>query len=147
MSIELQYHFDDKAIRAVEKRLLQAVSNPKKAYSEIGGYLVSQVKRRFKQGVDVNERPLIPSQRALDQGGKTLVDHGHLRDSYLAQTFSAGVTVGSGLVYAAIHHFGGLAGRKSRRVAMPARPVLGVNDQDASAIVQIMHRYIAEAAL
>ena len=40
-----------------------------------------------------------------------------------------GVEIGSALVYAAIHHFGGETGRIGHRFTLPARPVLGITDR------------------
>jgi len=44
------------------------------------------------------------------------------------------VEVGTNKVYAAIHQFGGEAGRKSKRVTIPARPYLLVQDEDIAEI-------------
>lgn len=58
--------------------------------------------------------------------GKTLIDRHHLYDSYNYQLEGSGVAVGSGKVYARIHHFGGMTGR-GERTKIVARPVLGMN--------------------
>ena len=49
------------------------------------------------------------------------------------------VEVGSNVVYAAIHQFGGRAG-KGRRARVPARPYLGIDERDRDAIVRIVTR-------
>lgn len=64
-----------------------------------------------------------PSQRALAAGGKTLVDTGTLQNSLSVSASRDEVSVGSNMVYAAIHQLGGKAGR-GRKVALPARPYL-----------------------
>jgi phage virion morphogenesis protein len=58
--------------------------------------------------------------------GKTLIDTHRLYDSYVHQLEGSGVAIGSALIYAAIHHFGGETGAPGRRFTMAARPVLGV---------------------
>lgn len=112
-------------------------------FDEIGSYAISQLQRRLQEGVDVEGNDLQPSQRALDEGGKTLVDHGHLRDSYTYNVFLSGegVEVGSDLVYSAIHHFGGETGR-NHATELPARPVLGINDEDEQEIDDIAFDFL-----
>lgn len=55
-----------------------------------------------------------------------LVNEGDLLDSLASYTSAAQVEVGSNLVYAAHHHFGG----DEIGTGMPARPFLGVSTQD-----------------
>jgi phage virion morphogenesis protein len=66
-----------------------------------------------------------------------LVSEGDLRESYQAYSRRGGVTVGSPLIYAAIHHAGSdkASGRGS---GVPARPALGVSPQDADDIEAIV---------
>lgn len=52
------------------------------------------------------------------------------------------VRIGSALAYAAIQHFGGKAGR-NRKVTIPARPYLGLSNDDRSAIVEIAEDWLA----
>ena len=54
-------------------------------------------------------------------GKKTLTDKGTLSSSFTVNASRDNVTVGTNLPYAAIHQFGGRAGRK-RSVTLPARP-------------------------
>lgn len=66
--------------------------------------------------------------------GKTLIDKHRLYDSYVYQLNGAGVEIGSVLIYAAIHHFGGETGHPKHRFQMLARPVLGVSAVQEAAI-------------
>lgn len=63
---------------------------------------------------------------AVREAGKTLIDKHHLYDSYIYQLEGSGVALGSALIYAAIHHFGGATGRGGK-TKIVARPVLGVS--------------------
>ena len=83
----------------------------KASRSRTGSYVVSKTGREYY------------SKRK--GAGKTLIDQGHLRNSYEYQLVDGGVEVGSALEYAAIHHFGGETGSKGHRFMMVARPVLG----------------------
>jgi len=59
----------------------------------------------------------------------TLIDTGRLRNSITSRAYGDRVEIGTKVVYAAIHQFGGKAGR-GRKVTIPARPYLMVQDED-----------------
>ena len=63
------------------------------------------------------------SKRAINESGQTLSDSGRLKDSLSVIANGSYAEVGTNAVYAAIHQFGGFAGR-GRKVKMPARPFL-----------------------
>jgi len=115
-------------------------------FDDVGAYLDSEVANRFRAGIDADGNDLIPSQRAIREGGKTLVDHGHLRDSYTHQVFidGSGVEQGSDDIRAAIHHFGGETGR-GHATTLPARPVIGVNPDDEGEISSIAQDHLRRA--
>ncbi|MFA5161166.1 MAG: phage virion morphogenesis protein [Elusimicrobiales bacterium] len=52
--------------------------------------------------------------------------------------------VGTNIRYAAIHQFGGAAGRKSARVHIPARPFLALTESDKQDIVDTAKTYLQE---
>ena len=66
------------------------------------------------------------AKRKLEGGLAILQDTGALRSSIRAHPDRDSVTVGSVLEYAAIHQFGGMAGRNGK-VRIPARPFLPVD--------------------
>ena len=103
----LQRHF-------VETRPLMA---------ELGEIVLSQAQDSFENQATPDGTPWEPSQRALATGGQTLVDSGQLQASLGVAVLPEAVEVGSNKVYAAIHQFGGKAGR-GRAVEIPARPYL-----------------------
>lgn len=61
------------------------------------------------------------------QGRKILQSSGRLRGSFVYEATAHSVTVGSNLAYAAIQHFGGMAGR-GRKVKIPSRKILPIDD-------------------
>jgi len=69
------------------------------------------------------------------QGKRILWEHGDLEGSVHSQADQNSVTVGAGghIPYAAIHQFGGQAGR-GRKVTIPARPYLALNEGDTLAL-------------
>lgn len=58
---------------------------------------------------------------------KILQTSGRLRGSFVYEATAHSVTVGSNLAYAAIQHFGGMAGR-GRKVKIPSRKILPIDD-------------------
>lgn len=58
---------------------------------------------------------------------------------------SISVEWGTNVVYAAIHQFGGAAGRKDRRVTIPARPFLGVSNEDRTELLAIINDHLQRA--
>lgn len=91
----------------------------------IGKYMLGEVQDNL-DGQRLFDNSAMPtSAAARKRRGKTLIDKHHLYDSYIYQTVGDGVQIGSAKAYAAIHHFGGLAGRRHTSRIVP-RPVLGV---------------------
>lgn len=109
-------------------------------HREIGEIIIASVGRTFRKGGRYNptadpqafaggSATWIPSQRAVIEKGQTLSQRGILAKSLSYRADARGVTVGTTLVYGAIHHFGGQAGR-NRAVTLPARPWLVVQPED-----------------
>lgn len=138
--VRMAVTFDDLNVQRMFRRLRNVNMSP--MFREIGAYFDSETARRFREGIGPDGSPLEPSQRALETGGKTLVDRGHLRDSYTSRLLGTGdgVEHGSNMVYAAIHHFGGDAGR-NRSVEIPARPVIGINSDDQMEVLDIVYDF------
>ena len=81
--------------------------------------------------------------RAAWEGRKPLTDTGRLRRSIqVAEVTPRSVTIGTNLVYAAIHQFGGLAGR-GRKVRIPARPYLVFQEEDVRRAEEMLLAYLA----
>lgn len=76
-------------------------------------------------------------------GAKALLDTGALRNSIkVLHASSAEALVGTNLRYAAIHNFGGKAGR-GRKVTIPARPFMGLSQAGKSDVLDVISRYLA----
>ena len=137
---------ESSALNAAFERLAAVLASPSAAMDQIGRYLVASTLRRFERERAPDGSPWLKSARALAEGGQTLTDTGRLRGS-IAHTVTDGgraVEVGSKVLYAAIHQFGGRAGR-GRRVTLPARPYLGIDDRDRDAIARIVSRALEGA--
>ena len=78
-------------------------------------------------------QPWVQSKRARLTGGQTLIDHEILKNSIFPRSDSFSATVGGGVEYAAIHQFGGNAGR-GRKTKLPARPFLPFGGANGEAL-------------
>ena len=128
------------------ERLAAVLADSSAAMDQIGRYLVASTLRRFERERAPDGSPWLKSARALAEGGQTLIDTGRLRGS-IAHTVTDGghaVEVGSNVLYAAIHQFGGRAGR-GRRVTLPARAYLGIDEHDRTNILGIVARALEGA--
>lgn len=144
--VRMRVLFDDAPLRAHLARM--ALYNAAKfgaLLRDVGEDMVGDVHDNIRAQRLVGGSPMPQSAAARKRKGKTLQDHGHLRDSYTYQVGGASLQVGSNMVYAAIHHFGGMAG-KGRKTEILARPVLGMSDKRERTIGDMLLREIQGAA-
>ena len=102
-----------------------------------------EVRRIVEKNFEAGGRPerWKPSARSKRDGGKPLTDKGTLRRSMTVDADSKSVRVGTNVIYAGIHQFGGKAGRR-RKVNIPARPFLVISDADQSRIEKMAEDYL-----
>lgn len=113
---------------------------------QLGGLVETQTKKRI---ADEKRSPDGEPWKPNIEGTSILFREGYLLGSFHYVADANEVRIGSGLVYAAIHQFGGtIVPKKAKtlaftlkgktvfatRVAMPARPYLGVNAENAAEI-------------
>jgi phage virion morphogenesis protein len=150
---------DENVKRSLQKLAAQSL-DLKKPFQEIGASLVTSTKQRFqdKESPDGDAWQAVSPAYALTKlkGSKQnrigprdpadiLVRSGHLRNfiSYLAERFE--LAVGSNQPYAAIHQLGGTDDMAAGPAGIPARPYLGVSDDDQEEIAQILLEHLAAA--
>lgn len=104
-----------------------------------------------------------PSIRATQKGGKSLILSSALRTSIKAESDSTGAAIGTNLVYAATHQFGDertIRAKNSKylrfqigdkwvnvpsvSVNIPARPFLGISQEDEEEIREILEEILKE---
>ncbi|MCR4442960.1 MAG: phage virion morphogenesis protein [Peptococcaceae bacterium] len=128
-------------------------------HKNIGEQLVSSTKNRFRQQIGPDKKPWAKSFRAAVEKGKTLMDS---RDLFNSLTYKAApdrVDVGTNKIYAATHQEGAIIKARrtkflkfkignsfvlKRKVKIPARPFLGINDDDYEDIKEIIQDQIEE---
>lgn len=106
-------------------------------FAEVASDMERQTQSRFESGVSPDGKSWKPSVRALREGGVTLVDTAHLKQSITSRFGGGFAEVGTNVVYAAIHQLGGKAGRGGS-AAMPSRPYLGFGRTDKNNIRRII---------
>lgn len=120
---------------------------------------------RFKRQTDPDGKPWKQSIRARERGGVTLTDTARLRNSIRAKADSDGFAVGTNVIYARRHQFGdtkpllikakGKGGLRfkiggrwitkgSVRVQLPARPFLGISEEDIAEIKATLEEVIGD---
>lgn len=136
--------FDDKDVQAALGSLEAAMADMTEPMDAIGAGLDASMLARFENETGPDGIKWTPSQRALLTGGQTLTDRGHLRASGTHIAGRHSVEQGSNLVYAHAQHAGSKVGR-GRKVKLPARPFVGVDDDDAAMIHDEIHDWLAGA--
>ncbi|GDO99290.1 phage virion morphogenesis protein [Escherichia coli] len=117
---------NDRALRQALQALETAATDMTPAMRKIAGTLLSQTQQNFEE----EGRPAWePSLAAQERQGQTLQDSRRLYSSVSTVYDSRSAGVGTNLVYAAIHQFGGEAGRR-HAVTLPARPYLPLTGDD-----------------
>ena len=109
---------------------------------------------RFKNSVDPTGKRWKVSIRAASDGGKTLIKTAQLRNSIKAKSDETGFAVGTNVKHAAPHQFGEpgrtiraqrakalrfqvggkWVSKKQVKIKIPARPFLGLSDEDMQEI-------------
>lgn len=145
----------------VMSKAAQKLGNKQELLESVGEALVSGTLDRFDAEEDPQGNKWKPSRRAREEGGKTLSDTAILRRSVEYATAGDKVMVGSNLPYALIHQTGGTikpktakrlvfkgsGGKKvfAKEVTIPARPYLGMSDEDREAVQETISDFLADA--
>ena len=119
---------------------------------------------RFKQSKDPSGKRWRTSIRAASEGGKTLIQSAQLRNSINTKSSAKGFAVGTNVKHAATQKFGDpgrtIRARKKKnlrfqvggqwvskkqvRIRIPARPFLGLSDEDMQEIKATVEEFIAK---
>jgi phage gpG-like protein len=106
-----------------------------------GAEMVYQTEERFYNQHDLERQPWLPSLRAIEQNGKTLRDTGRLMASLTYVALPDGVKWGTNVIYARMMHYGGLKSVFPHLWGnIPARPFMGMNDNDRASVLNIINR-------
>ena len=64
------------------------------------------------------------------------------RDTFAYNIGDESLEFGTNMEYGAIHQFGGTSGMIPRLAAIPARPFLGLSDEDEKEVIEIMWIFV-----
>ncbi|GAB0056719.1 hypothetical protein SIID45300_01030 [Candidatus Magnetaquicoccaceae bacterium FCR-1] len=134
---------DDAQVKSALDRLLGRSTDMSAPFRQIAGVMGFAVEENFAQEGRPPWIPWAPSTANRRSGGKILQDTGRLAASITTASDALSATMGTNTAYAAIHQFGGQAGR-NRAVTIPARPFLALAADDTEEIMDILGRYIGD---
>jgi phage virion morphogenesis protein len=146
------------ALQAIQSRLIDMTP----LMRQISGIMLDAVEANFAAEGRPKWRP---SRRATGQGGKTLQDTGQLAASIVSKYTQNQAMVGTNVIYAAIHQFGGKTAPhvikpKNKKALfwpgakhpvksvkhpgsdIPARPFLSLTDSDYDTIKEKISEYL-----
>lgn len=146
------------------QQLQRVMDNTTPVMAAIGTGLVASTHMRFVTQTDPDGaawRALNTDYAATKRNTRILTESGRLRDSVNSRAGAAEVRVGTNVIYAAIHQFGGTIKPKTAShlwfrigdrlvkadsVTLPARPFLGISSDDetmiAETIFDFLERYV-----
>lgn len=154
-----QITVDDAKVLATLKELRERGANPRPALLSIGEYLLQAHDRRFTDQRDPEGNPWAPLSEAYKKtkrrnADKVLQLNGYLR-RLAYQVDGETLQLGTNRVYGAAHQFGarrgdfGRGSYKTRKGGfqipwgnIPARPYLGINDENRSRIALELTDYL-----
>ncbi len=107
----------------------------------VGAEMVNQTEERFYNQHGPDRQPWLPSKRAIEQGGDTLRKDGRLLASIKWVALPDGVKWGTNVIYARMMHYGGKKALFPHLWGdIPARPFLGMNENDRASVLNIVNR-------
>jgi len=148
----IEIHIDDRDVLTALQDLQRAAGDLRPALAEIGETLIESTKQRFssKTGPDGQawpaNSPVTIERKGRDQ--PLIGETGSLMDAIHYNVISHDtLAVGSPMAYAAMQQFGGTKAEFPHLWGdIPARPFLGVSDNDQAEMLDILREHL-EAAL
>ena len=142
-SFEIQ--IDDHSVRDGLAQLRRATGDLTPFFQDLGEALLNSTRARFRSQTAPDESPwaeLSPAYRKRKKRNrkKILTLFGRLRRTLRYQATPDELQVGTALIYGATHQFG----RPEKNI--PARPFLGLSDEDQHRISTLLREHLARAA-
>lgn len=133
------------------KRLERAAVNLKPVFEDMGQHLVNSTRRRFEEGEAPDGTPWAensPVTLAAKPGEQPLVGESRLLSTEIHDEASPSkLLVGSNKEYAAMQQFGGKKAQFPHLWGdIPARPFMGVSDDDERELLALVHDHLQAAA-
>lgn len=162
--VSIEVTIQDEAVRRQFAYLVRVMDDTTPLMAAIGTGLVASTHRRFLAQVSpegAGWAPVHPSYRPLKRNSRILTESGRLAGSINPQASKDHVVVGTNVIYAAIHQFGGTIEPKSashlvfrlasgvvlaNSVTLPARPFLGISADDEEMIGDEVEDFVQRRA-
>lgn len=147
----LQITVDDEAARALLRRLVDFGADAMKdAGRDVGEYLLRVTRERGAAERSPDGVPWVAltdryaARKQRKRGGLPMLHYdGHLLGDRLQyQVGRDWVEIGTDAVYGAIHQFGGKPDMAPGPAAIPARPWLGLSDEDTKEVARILQDHL-----
>ncbi|MCW1934113.1 phage virion morphogenesis protein [Pararhodobacter zhoushanensis] len=154
---------DDDAILSALDRVARAVTDLQPVLQDIGETMVETTRERFMTGVSPDGVAWAPKSEATlaryrRLPGKTDTrplwgPSGDLHTLFAAQASATEVSWGTNVIYSAVMQFGATKGEFGENAAgypipwgdIPARPFLGVSDEDRNSIISALNDWLMQA--
>ncbi|MBN1830289.1 MAG: phage virion morphogenesis protein [Deltaproteobacteria bacterium] len=156
--ISIKTTINDIGLRVGLGRIEQRMRNPSLALQECGLILLRSIAKTFEAGGRPKKWPV--SLRAKATGGRTLIKTARLMRSITMDVQGDTLSVGTNVKQARIHQLGGtikprtakeliffaagIGWRIVKKVTIPARPFLVVQDEDWRMFKRIVADYVTE---
>ncbi|MBF0309471.1 MAG: phage virion morphogenesis protein [Magnetococcales bacterium] len=149
----IEINIDEAPVLALLDRLTVKGSDMSGAFMAIAGVMLDAVEENFEQegrppwpqneknGKKLADSTIAQREKKGHWPGKVLQVSGQLAASVTASYGPFAAIVGTNKIYAAIHQFGGQAGR-GHKVTIPARPFLRLGEDDVEDVLAIINRYL-----
>ncbi|MBB2685150.1 UNVERIFIED_ORG: phage virion morphogenesis protein [Rhizobium etli] len=155
----------DKQVRRAFEQLQHLMGDTRPVMSAIGVELVGSTHMRFVTQTDPDGQAwqtLNTGYAETKRNSRILTESGRLRDSINSQASNDEVRVGTNTIYAAAHQFGAEIKPKTAShlyfrigghlvvvdsVTLPARPFLGISDDDETSIAEIVFDFVDRYSL
>ena len=146
----------NKSMVAAGKRM----SDTKSLHKKYSIHLVESTVQRFQDQEDPSGKKWKKSARAKEQDGQTLVDKGRLRSSIAKKSSSRNAQAGTNVIYGITHQEGRVIKAKRvkhlkfkiggswvsvKKVTIPKREFMGINDADIKELGEITINHLAKA--
>ena len=146
MADSIEIKIDDAELQEVLGKLILKTQNLRPLMKNISGIMLDSVEENFeKEGRPDKWQELAKStiKQRKKKGywpGRILQVRGELASSITSYYDSDSAIVGTNKAYAAIHQFGGDAGR-GKKVKIPARPYLYLTENELRGILDATNKY------
>ncbi len=150
----------DKEVQRAFEQLVGLMQHTRPVMAAIGVGLVGSTHMRFITQTDpdgVAWRSLNPEYAKTKRNTRILTESGRLRNSINSRPSDHSVLVGTNTIYAAVHQFGAVIKPKNAShlffriggnlivkdsVTLPARPFLGISDQDEAMVSETVFDFV-----